>query len=355
MIAYNSTFWGVALAFSILCFAAARIVPYGQKIKLPAICTYVLVGMCASAVGMLGEKSKLKQLAMIQQTGLAFISMSAGAELYMPQIRSSLKSILLVTLGFSLAQLLFGALFVSVFQMAGLLAEPKGATLSQRISLGLLCGCVSIALAPGSLLGLVREIKAKGPFAASSSAAAAAGALNRSRPRSCVMGNTAVGCMLALIFFSVSSSYANTAILGGGFSPLAMVFLVINIVASFIAGWLVGKLIVVLLNLNARYPRIPFHWAILLLGWGTEQLSATADYLSLRFLKADLSLEGLLVTITAGYVATNQVGNRNKFLSFLSEVSPYVFVPFFTLSGAKINAGVLAKALLCALKIALGA
>eukprot|EP00741_Cyanophora_paradoxa_P013772 tig00020710_g13294.t1 len=286
---YNASFWPTAACFMILCFAAARLVPLGAKLRLPAICIYVTTGMAASALGMLGPRENLAQLSMVAETGLAFICLSAGAELYTPAIRDSVRTILVITASFTVAQLIFGTATVVAFARAGLLAQPANATLEQLAALGLLCSCVATALAPGSVLGIIRETRAQGSFT------------------STVMGNTAVGCTLALILYSVCSGYANTVILGGGFSAAAVLFLAANVAASFLVGWVVGRLVVILLNVNARWPKVPSQWCILLLGWGVEQISAACDYYSLLYLQADLSLEGLLVAIAAGYVATNQV------------------------------------------------
>ncbi len=43
------------------------------------------------------------------------------------------------------------------------------------------------------------------------------------------------------------------------------------------------------------------------------------------------SQDPLLVCIVAGYIATNQSRNRRKFLTFLAEIAPWIFIPFFTL------------------------
>jgi Kef-type K+ transport system membrane component KefB len=54
-----------------------------------------------------------------------------------------------------------------------------------------------------------------------------------------------------------------------------------------------------------------------------------------------ISLEPLLICIAGGYVCTNQSRHRGRFIRVLQQAGPYVFLPFFTLTGASLDLRVL--------------
>lgn len=87
------------------------------------------------------------------------------------------------------------------------------------------------------------------------------------------------------------------------------------------------------------------------MGFGIFKLSDLFSHMSFEHIGHEISLEPLLMTIVAGYVATNQSRNRKIFLSMLQKVGPYVFIPFFTLTGASLDLSVLLKSALLAVII----
>lgn len=105
------------------------------------------------------------------------------------------------------------------------------------------------------------------------------------------------------------------------------------IVASLGIGYFVGKLLLVFM----WFKRIPAKYLILPLGLaifvGTHALT---EY-SHEALPYVINLEPLLICITGGYVCTNQSRHRGRFISVLQQAGPYVFLPFFTLTGASLD------------------
>jgi hypothetical protein len=55
------------------------------------------------------------------------------------------------------------------------------------------------------------------------------------------------------------------------------------------------------------------------------------------------NLEPLLLCITAGYVCTNQSKHRSRFILVLQKAGPFIFLPFFVLTGASLDLVVFAK------------
>ena len=76
-----------------------------------------------------------------------------------------------------------------------------------------------------------------------------------------------------------------------------------------------------------RYLILPLGLAIFV---GTNALT---DY-SHDNLPYVINMEPLLICIAGGYVCTNQSRHRGRFISVLQQAGPYVFLPFFTLTGA---------------------
>ena len=72
-------------------------------------------------------------------------------------------------------------------------------------------------------------------------------------------------------------------------------------------------------------------------GWFTEWSKDNMPYV--------LNFEPLLICITAGYVCTNESRNRHRFIKVLQQAGPYVFLPFFTLTGASLNLSVMVQAI----------
>ena len=86
------------IIFAVVSIAASRLGVLFPKIGLPLITGYLVVGaVCGPFVLNVIESSDLKDLGFVTKFALAFIAFSAGAELYLPELRSLFKRILYMT------------------------------------------------------------------------------------------------------------------------------------------------------------------------------------------------------------------------------------------------------------------
>jgi len=311
-------------SFLIVSFASSRIGLFFPKIQMPLLSGYIVTGMISGPdLCHLLSREQLPELFFVTQIALAFIAFSAGSELYLPELREMLKQIAYITAGLVAAMLLiatpviFGMLQLHVYI---LFDEERPAAM--LFACALLAVSVLISLSPATTIAVVKETRAKGPFTA------------------CMLGIIVVCDVVVLVLFALSTGIAR-AQEGGSFSPITLISLFGEILLSIGLGYLTGKLIVFVLWI----PKFPGEMLILPIGYLWFLAEQQFAHLSERLIQHDITLEPLLICIAAGYVATNQSKHRMKFLKMIQITAPYVFIPFFTLSGLNLKLGVMAKGL----------
>ncbi len=104
----------IVLGFIIVASASGSIARLFQKIKLPLITGFLVVGIISGPhiVGLI-PKSALHNLHFINNIALAFIAFAAGSEIYLKDMRSRFKSIVWMTVGQLVVT--FGASLILVF------------------------------------------------------------------------------------------------------------------------------------------------------------------------------------------------------------------------------------------------
>jgi len=136
-----------------------------------------------------------------------------------------------------------------------------------------------------------------------------------------------------LILFTLTSTVAESECKGEGFSVISLGVMVATMVAAVLVGWVVGKVLIFLMlfkRFPARYLILPLGLAIFLTAnWLTEW--------SHDNLPVVINIEPLLLCIVAGFIATNQSRFRHRFVMVLQQAGPWVFLPFFTLTGASLD------------------
>jgi len=92
---------GSWLTFFLVSVAAGRLaIAFPRYLQLPLITGYLFIGALAGPFALeLIRKDDVPRLGYVTQFALAFIAMSAGAELYLPELRSLFKRIILMVGG----------------------------------------------------------------------------------------------------------------------------------------------------------------------------------------------------------------------------------------------------------------
>jgi len=113
--------------------------------------------------------------------------------------------------------------------------------------------------------------------------------------------------------------------------------MVATILGSLLFGAVIGRLLVGLMwfkRFPARYLILPLGLAVFVAtNWFTDWSHANLPYV--------INFEPLLICIAGGYVCTNTSKHRHRFIQVLQQAGPYVFLPFFTLTGASLDLKVL--------------
>ncbi len=311
----------VLAGFALIAMGASRIGDTFGRLRLPLITGFLLTGVLAgpSVLGLIPHGAP-EHLRFLDQISLAFIGLAAGGELYLKELRGHLRSVAWITGGQVAMTLLLGTLgafflFAHVPVFANL--PPTG-----LLFVAALAGSILIARSPSSAIAIVRELRARGPFTQTA------------------LGVTVIIDAVVIVVFSTVAAMAGAALLGHSMGPGFLVSLVLDIAISVLLGWILGRIIALLLG--ATIPKAVTMAATLLLGWGVFHFAEPLHRWTSAVLPVTIGLEPLLACLIAGMTVTNFTDQRQRFAATLHDMGPPIYVVFFTLTGASIDLGVLA-------------
>lgn len=138
-----------------------------NRVRLPRISGYLVAGMLMSPnlTGWVPHEMLSESLATLVDLGLALIVFAIGGSLKIRDFRSLGRQIITVSacgglMAFGLTVVLFTTVVPSVASVEGL--SPS--FLRTYLPVALLLGSIACATAPGAILAVVRELKARGPM-----------------------------------------------------------------------------------------------------------------------------------------------------------------------------------------------
>lgn len=308
--------------FAIVAVAANQIAGFFQKVRLPFITGLLVIGLFAGPfIFKLLPKGAGHSLQFINDISLAFIAFAAAAELYIKELRSRFKSIKWMTFGQLVVTFVFSTL--AIFFLSEQINFMREMDSANKIAVAILMATIFVARSPASAIAVINEMRAKGPFVQTA------------------MGVTVVKDFLVILLFAVCLSVSKALVGGGGFSLSFLVLLLAELAASFGLGYLVGQI----LGLILRF-RINQHvktTLILAVGYGVYALYHGVAHFTLHQFGSEFHLEPLLICIIGSFFVTNYSRLRYEFLKILQEVGPFIYVAFFTLTGASISLDILPK------------
>ena len=296
--------------------AASQIAKVFQKIKFPLITGFIITGLVAGSSFLnFITPTAVHDLNFLNEIALAIIAFSAGAELYLDDLRSRLNSIKWMTIG----QLVitFVLTSIAVFFLADRIPFMTEMNTASKIAVSILFGTIFVARSPSSAIAVINEMRANGPFTKT------------------VMGVTVIKDVLVIILFAISFSIAKALINGEEMGFSFIVVLLTELIISFSIGYLVGKVLELpfLFKFNSKIKGV----AIILIGYSVYVLSHYIKANSVIWLQHEVILEPLLMTIIGGFVITNYSKHRIEFREILEEISPTIYIIFFTLTGASLS------------------
>ena len=310
------TFIIYAIGFLIVAIAANQIAKVFQKIKFPLITGFIITGIIAgsSFLNFITPQA-IHKLNFLNEIALAIIAFSAGSELYLDDLRSRLQSIKWMTIGQLVITFVLSSITIFfVSDHIPFMAELSDMT---KIAVSILFGTIFVARSPSSAIAVINEMRANGPFTKT------------------VMGVTVVKDVLVIILFAVSFSVAKAMVNGEEMGVLFLAVLFIELIISFGLGYVVGKLLEIPFSINTSGKIKGF--LILFIGYFIYLFAHFVKLKSVHWLDHQVILEPLLIAIIGSFTLTNYSKNRIEFREILEDISPTIYIIFFTLTGASLS------------------
>jgi Trk K+ transport system NAD-binding subunit/Kef-type K+ transport system membrane component KefB len=300
----------------IVAIAANQIAKVFQRIRFPLITGFIITGLIAgsSFLNFINPEA-IKKLNFLNEIALSIIAFSAGAELYLDDLRSRIKSIKWMTIG----QLVITFVLTSVivFFIADKIPFMAEMDISSKIAVSILFGTIFVARSPSSAIAVINEMRANGPFTKT------------------VMGVTVIKDVLVIILFAISFSIAKALVNGEEMGISFLIILTIELIVSFAFGYIIGKILQLpfLLIVHSKIKG----GLIILIGYSVYIIAKHIKVNSINWFEHEVILEPLLITIIGSFVLTNYSKHRIEFKEVLEEISPTIYIIFFTLIGASLS------------------
>lgn len=287
-----------------------------KKARLPLITGYLIAGIVAGqfVLGLLSHEM-VSKLLWIDEVSLAFIAFAAGSELNINDLKSKVRSLTWLTVGISFFTFVIGTLVF--FWMSGTIPIVSSFGNFERVAVSMMMSSILIARSPSSAIAIVQELRAKGPFT------------------QITLGVTIISDVVVIFVFAFTASIADAAFEGVSLSVVFILMLLLELALNVVLGFVVAQilkgifffkmhpLLKTVLTLFTGYMVYWFsHWfrSFTHENWGNELL-----------------IEPLLVAMVASFVVVNFSKHRNEFLQMLHDTGPFVYIVFFTLTGAELE------------------
>lgn len=309
-------------AFGIVAVASGRIAGVFQKLKLPLITGFLIIGLVSGPeILSVIDAEALSKLSFLDDIALAFIAFAVGTELYLKELRSRMKSIISLTT----TQVIFTFLMVTLtmYLLTDVIPFFEGMKLAAKIAISMLAGTIAIASSPASAIAIINELRARGPFTRTA------------------IGVTVVKDFGVIVFFAVIFTLSKSMIREAEFRMIYIVQVLIELILAFGIGFLVWLILRLVLSIKGALPLKK--GLVLLVGflvYGFTHITADQSYL---YMGLEIHIEPLLICIIGSFLVTNYSVYKNDFVRIVKELGPYVYIVFFTLTGALISLEVIAS------------
>jgi Trk K+ transport system NAD-binding subunit/Kef-type K+ transport system membrane component KefB len=320
----------LVLGFGVVCLASYQVGIWFSAIGLPKITGYLAVGALVGTFGLdLIATEAADDLRFIDELALGVIAFVAGSELYLPQIRSRLRTISLMTAGIVTSGLIL--LGTGIFWLSGLVDLGREFSTEERLTVAIIGAVILLALSPPSTIAVIKEVRARGPFS------------------STVLSVTVVMDVAVIVLFAIASGIAVTVLTDAGLNVGSLGIILIDIAIALALGYVVGKGLGWMLA--RRWHRLVKIAIILGLGIGIFAAAGIIDTWTAENFIFEIYIEPLLIAMVAGFGVTNFTDQRDQFEALLHDVGPAVYVAFFTLTGLSLKLDVLVELLPVALAL----
>lgn len=304
------------IGFLIVAIAANVIAKVFQKIKFPLITGLIITGIIAgSSVLNFISSEALEKLNFLNEIALAIIAFSAGAELYLSELRSRINSIKWMTIG--QVVIIFIMSSIIIYFVADTIPFMAEMPATHKIAVSVFFATIFVARSPSSAIAVINEMRANGPFTKT------------------VMGVTVLADVVVIILFAICLSIARALINGEATNITFFVIIFFELIASLGMGYIVGKILQLpfLTKLDKQLKGL----SIIIIGYSVYLFTHYVKIKSLEIFQHEFALEPLLICIIGSFVLTNYSKHRIEFSEVLKKVSPLIYIIFFTLTGASLS------------------
>ncbi len=306
--------------FTIIVVASNELAKVFQKLKLPLITGFIIIGVIAGpALLKMIPSDSLERLKFIDDVALAFIAFAAGNEMFMEELKGKLRRIGIMTASLIVITFLvsfFLLLFIS--ERVPFMAQQPYA---YKVGISLLISTIFVARSPASAIAIINELRAKGPFTQTA------------------LGVIILKEILVIILFTIIFSISVNLINDIPFDVKKVVLVFVELLVSVGLGYLYCKILKRLfsLKINATVEAFIF----LIIGWSLFGLSHFVEHWSAEHFNIRFHIEALLAGIVASFRLTNNTKYRLHLENLIHKIGPFVYVAFFTKVGADIELSVL--------------
>jgi len=289
------------------------------RLGLPQITGYIFAGLFFGPFFInYCNSSAVNDLDFLNSLALAFIAFCAGGELKLASIRSKLKIILCLIGG--VTSVVITGVTLSVFLLSSYIPFMSNYNVSARLAVSAIFGVIAVARSPSSAIAIISETKAKGDYTDT------------------VLGVIVVMDVLIIILFAVIISVCQATLsISGGMDVSFVLYLLLEIVIAFIFGFLLGKIIVFLIE------KVKVEFPVVIAGMGFVVIKF-CHFMGESFYDIhdiSVNIEPLLICMFAGFTVQNYSKYGSTFLKRMDSVSLPIYVAFFAITGASINIEVL--------------
>ncbi len=276
-----------------------------QKIKVPQVVGYIIIGVILGQSGLkFISLDMIETLEPISIVALSLIGFSIGGELKITELKKRGKQF--VSILFLEALTAFVVVGGLVFGLFYLLT----ANFNMSLALGLVLGAISSATAPAATTDVLWENRTKGPLT------------------STVLGIVAMDDAVALLLFAFSVSIASSLIGAGGAEGASLAAQLLGLL------WEIGGAIVV-------GGLIAFILSKLIKGFLNEErilAFSLGSIMLLSGLSVALELDMILAAMSMGFFISNFAPRKSsETFALIQKFSPPIYVLFFVLVGSKLN------------------
>ena len=308
--------------FAIVAFASRQVGDFFARGKLPLITGFLFTGIAAGPYVLnIIPTAAIGKLRFVDELSLAFIAFAAGSELVVRQIKSRFKAIRYTTFGLVLSTFTLGSL--AFFLLSEFIPFTQTMPPVHRAAVSLLAGAILVARSPSSAIAVVNELRAKGPFTKTA------------------LGVTVIMDVVVITIFSICASIAGALLAEQTFDYTFVLLLALELTLCLTLGYLLSKAMRFILSWHCH--RSIKTVVILSSGLGIFFLSGAVRHATHMYLSLEILLEPMLICLLAGFLTVNYSPYRTELMKVLHDIGPYIYVAFFTLTGATLQLDVLTR------------